>query len=135
MIQGVLNIDGETIKVIDYHYTISQGTDYNGMVRSNPVAGQIAVTLDVSKSQDTMLNEWALSKTAVKKGGLQVHDSTGMQVRKNIDFDRGYCVRYDDIMETEGTAQNIVRIVISCEQVSYGDAERHVNNWPQLKNS
>ncbi|WP_103866533.1 MULTISPECIES: type VI secretion system tube protein TssD [Aquimarina] len=133
MIQGTLDLDGESIKVVNYHYLITQGTDHNGMVHSSPVAGKITVSLEVTKAQDTMLNDWALSRTATKKGELHIMDSKGMQVRKKIGFDFGYCVRYEDSMETEGTSQNIVRIVISCGQVGFGDAAKHENNWPQVR--
>jgi hypothetical protein len=132
MIEATLYLDDESIKVLGYEYRISQGTDHNGQVHSKPVAGKIALTLDVSRAQDTMLNEWAFSPTATKKGEILIRDSKGTQVSKKILFDHGYCIDYIDSMETIGTSQNVVRIIISSGKMSAANATEYKNNWAEV---
>ncbi|RYZ83528.1 MAG: hypothetical protein EOP06_19810 [Proteobacteria bacterium] len=122
-----LEIDGETMNVLEFQCTINQDTDKSGKPSADPVGGKIRVVVESTKS--TMLFDWMVSNTQTKNGKLTFYRRDAISKMRDLQFKDAYCVHYDEMFVAYNTMSMKIEIVVSAKEINMNGSQ-FVRNWP-----
>ncbi|MCG8688067.1 MAG: hypothetical protein MI892_24545 [Desulfobacterales bacterium] len=126
---GILEIENEKYRVINWNVNIKQQVDHTGRPNANPGGGLIRITVESSDSSDLM--EWAVSPDMTKNGRIVFQRRDNSSSLRTFDFREAYCVEYNESFSSEGTNPMLIIITLSSQSLKSGSAELS-KNWNKL---
>ncbi|WP_310557557.1 type VI secretion system tube protein TssD [Flavobacterium sp.] len=120
-------IDGEAMNVLEFHCTIGQETDKTGKPSADPHGGSVRLLLESTKS--TMLFDWMVSSSQTKNGKVTFYKRDALSKMRELEFNEGYCVRYDEYFTSDSNNPMKIEIVISAKEIIM-NGSKLTRNWP-----
>jgi hypothetical protein len=125
--KALFHIDDKEYKILSCSIHFFQETDDSGRRTSITKGGQI--TLTVETQDDDKLARWVINGFESKNGKLKFHKTDAeMSIMKQIDFEDGYLIGYDEIYDSAISPNMKTTITISAKKIMIGRAI-HENNW------
>lgn len=121
-----LEIDGQTLNVLECNYGFSQATDNLGKPSAMPKGGAISLTIESSK--DTDLVQWMVSPDQKKGGTITFKRHDFNAPLRTVEFSDAVCVQFHESFNSTDTSPMITHIVISAREMKIGSVS-HVKNW------
>jgi hypothetical protein len=116
-----LEIDGNTYRVLECDYEITQATKDNGQPSAVPKGGMINLTLVSLDDKDMLFHEWAIEKLEQKDGEIFFEVvNEGKPSHKALFFKDAYCVKLKEVFSDTDTKQMHMMITISAAEISFG---------------
>ncbi|MDV6167383.1 type VI secretion system tube protein TssD [Flavobacterium sp. DG1-102-2] len=122
-----LEIDGESMNVLEFQCTLGQDTDKSGKPAADPAGGKIRVVVESTKS--TMLFDWMVSNSQTKNGKLTFYRRDAISKMRELQFKEAYCIRYDEIFVAYNSMSMKIEIVISAKEINMNGSQ-FARNWP-----
>ena len=122
-----LEIDGETMNVLEFQCSIHQDIDKSGKPSANPNVGSIRILVESTKS--TMLFDWMASLSQVKNGKVTFYRRDAISKMREMEFSEAYCVQYDEIFQAQSKLPMQIEFVISAKEIIM-NGSKIVKNWP-----
>jgi hypothetical protein len=123
-----LNFSGKDYDVLTCSYALNRDVDSKGRPSSGVYGGTIDV--EIESTADTSIVE-AMVNNQYKPltGTLQIKKSDEDAKMKEVSFEDGYIVKYQEGLDITGESPMSLKFVISARKITLGNAE-HVNDWP-----
>lgn len=122
-----LEIDGEEMNVLEFQFSISQEIDKSGKPSADPNGGRFRAVLESTKS--TMLFDWMISGSQTKKGKITFFRRDAISKMRELEFNEGYCIGYDETFIAHGNTPMSVEIIVSAKEVIM-NGSKFTRNWP-----
>lgn len=122
-----LEIDGETMNVLEFQCVLTQDTDKSGKPSADPVGGKIRVLVESTRS--VMLFDWMVSNTQTKNGKLTFYRRDAVSKMRDLQFAEGYCVGYDERFVADNALPMQTEIIISAKKIDMNGSSYN-KNWP-----
>ncbi len=121
-----LKVGGKEYNVLNCSYELHQETDATGRPSSITRGGKIKVT--VESTADTSLSDWMFNNFERRDGSIVFFKRDTEATAKELKFQEGYMVKYNENFDSTGKNPMAEAFVISAKGVSIGNGE-HVNDW------
>ena len=123
-----LNFSGKDYDVLTCSYALNRDVDSKGRPSSGVYGGTIDV--EIESTADTSIVE-AMVNNQYKPiaGTLQIKKSDEDAKMKEVSFEDGYIVSYQEGLDNTGDSPMSLKFVISARKITLGNAQ-HVNDWP-----
>ena len=122
-----LEIDGETMNVLEFQCTIGQEIDKTGKPSADPSGGNLRMILESTKS--SMLFDWMISNSQTKNGKITFFKRDAMSKMREFQFNEGYCVKYDEFFSSVSNTPMQIEVMISSKEIIL-NGSKLVRNWP-----
>jgi hypothetical protein len=122
-----LEIDGEVMNVLEFQFSIGQEIDKSGKPSADPSGGRFRAVLESTKS--TMLFDWMISSNQTKNGKLTFFRRDAVSKMRELEFNDGYCIGYDETFIAQSNTAMSVEIVVSAKEVIM-NGSKFARNWP-----
>jgi Hemolysin coregulated protein Hcp (TssD) len=122
-----LEIDGETMNVLEFHCAIGQETDKGGKPSADPFGGTIRLIVESTKS--TLLFDWMISHSQTKNGKLTFYRRDATSKMREVQFNEGYCIQYEETFLAQSNSPMQVEFVISSKEIIMNGSKFN-RNWP-----
>ena len=122
-----LEIDGETMNVLEFQCTIGQEIDKTGKPSADPSGGNLRMILESTKS--TMLFDWMISNSQTKNGKITFFKRDAMSKMREFKFNEGYCVKYDEFFSSVSNTPMQIEVMISSKEIILNGSKLG-RNWP-----
>ena len=122
-----LEIDGEEMNVLEFQFTIGQEIDKSGKPSADPTGGRFRVVVESTKS--TMLFDWMTSNNQTKNGKITFFRRDAVSKMRELQFNDGYCIGYDEVFLSQSNNPMSVEIVVSAKEVIM-NGSKFTRNWP-----
>ena len=122
-----LEIDGETMNVLECHFKLSQDSDKTGKPSGDPHGGEIILILESTKS--TMLFDWMKSNSQTKNGKLTFYKRDALSKMRELEFNEAYCLGYSETFTAVSNSSMSVEIVVSAKEIIMNGSKLS-RNWP-----
>lgn len=138
MHRAELTLDKELYPVITCEYVISQKTDEYCRPTGIPRSGLIEVVVAVAN--DETLENWATDPGKQMDGSLKFYWADEDTIFKEIKFEGGYCISYDEyflplgnqaigVQPPTNVTSYCVKLAISTAKLTI-DGHTHDSGWP-----
>lgn len=114
----------QRFRLITSEYSFTQAIDETGKPAAKPKGGIVHMSFE-STDNETFV-AWMLSKTDQKDGRIEYPLKRGHKIV--IEFKDAYCVAYTERYEMESSANMIVQITISANELNIGSVG-YSNYW------
>jgi hypothetical protein len=123
-----LNFSGKDYDVLTCSYALNRDVDSKGRPSSGVYGGTIDI--EIESTADTSIVE-AMVNNQYKPiaGTLQIKKSDEDAKMKEVSFEDGYIVSYQEGLDITGESPMSLKFVISARKITLGNAQ-HVNDWP-----
>lgn len=122
-----IEIDGyqeREVQMVTYEF--DQATDTEGQMSGIPRGGRIKVRVKALNDGNPDLCAWMVERNLPKNGKITFLETKTGKVMKTIEFERGYCVDYEERWaDKEG---HFEQIEITCQKIKFGAVE-YENEW------
>lgn len=122
-----LEIDGESMNVLEFQCTIGQEIDKTGKPSADPSGGNLRMILESTKS--SMLFDWMISNSQTKNGKITFFKRDAMSKMREFQFNEGYCVKYDEFFSSVSNTPMQIEVMISSKEIIL-NGSKLVRNWP-----
>ncbi|MFD2909847.1 type VI secretion system tube protein TssD [Flavobacterium ardleyense] len=122
-----LEIDGEVMNVLEFQFSVSQDIDKSGKPSADPNGGRFRLVLESTKS--TMLFDWMISNNQTKNGKVTFYRRDAVSKMRELQFNEGYCIGYDEVFLAQSNTSMSVEIVVSAKEVIM-NGSKFTRNWP-----
>lgn len=122
-----LEIDGESMNVLEFQCTIGQEIDKTGKPSADPSGGNLRMILEATKS--SMLFDWMISNSQTKNGKITFFKRDAMSKMREFQFNEGYCVKYDEFFSSVSNTPMQIEVMISSKEIIL-NGSKLVRNWP-----
>lgn len=122
-----LEIDGESMNVLEFQCTIGQEIDKTGKPSADPSGGNLRMVLESTKS--TMLFDWMISNSLTKNGKITFFKRDAMSKMREFNFNEGYCVKYDEYFSSVSNTPMQIEVMISSKEIIL-NGSKLARNWP-----
>ena len=122
-----LEIDGESMNVLEFQCTIGQERDKTGKPSADPRGGNLRMILESTKS--SMLFDWMISNSQTKNGKITFFKRDAMSKMREFQFNEGYCVKYDEFFSSVSNTPMQIEVMISSKEIIL-NGSKLVRNWP-----
>lgn len=122
-----LEIDGESMNVLEFQCTIGQEIDKTGKPSADPSGGNLRMVLESTKS--SMLFDWMISNSQTKNGKITFFKRDAMSKMREFQFNEGYCVKYDEFFSSVSNTPMQIEVMISSKEIIL-NGSKLVRNWP-----
>ncbi len=122
-----LEIDGETMNVLEFHCSIRQETDKSGKPASNPQGGDVRLLVESTKS--TLLFDWMASHSQIKNGKITFFRRDAVSKMREFEFNEAYCISYDEIFMSDNKTPMQIQFSISAKEIIM-NGSKITRNWP-----
>lgn len=118
----------DNIDVIRCNYALHRDVDSKGRPASGVYGGTI--NLSVESTDDTSIIESMVNQYKPVDGTVTFKKGDEDSKMKELSWEKGYVIRYQEGIDITGTQSMMVDFTISAEKIKIGNAE-HVNEWPK----
>jgi hypothetical protein len=122
-----LEIDGETLNVLEFQYVVMQDTDKSGKPSADPQGGDLRIVVESTKS--TMLFDWMISSTQTKNGKLTFFRRDAISKMRELQFSEAYCIKYEEKFVAYNTMSMNIEILVSAKDITM-NGSKLARNWP-----
>lgn len=122
-----LEIDGESMNVLEFQCTIGQEIDKTGKPSADPSGGNLRMILESTKS--SVLFDWMISNSQTKNGKITFFKRDAMSKMREFQFNEGYCVKYDEFFSSVSNTPMQIEVMISSKEIIL-NGSKLVRNWP-----
>ena len=123
-----LKIGSKDFDVITCDYAMRRDVDPKGRPASGIYGG--TVHLAVESSDDTSIIESMVNQYKPVDGTVTFKKSDEDAKMKELSWEKGYIVSYEESLDTVGTYPMMIKFTVSAQKLKIGNAE-HVNDWPK----
>lgn len=102
-----------------FTYEFDQATDIEGQMSGLPRGGKLVVYCKALNDGSPQLFDWMVQRNLAKSGTITFNKTTTGEKMKDIKFEGGYCVDFQEVWE-EGKG-HMEKIVISCQKIQFGN--------------
>ena len=124
-----LEIDGEEMNVLEFQFSIGQEIDKSGKPSADPNGGRFRVIVELTRS--TMLFDWMISNNQTKNGKLTFFRRDAISKMRELVFNDGYCIGYDEKFFATTNVPMNVEIVVSAKEIIM-NGSKFSRNWPSI---
>ena len=110
-----LEIDGETMNVLDFHCKVEQNVDKSRKPSADPSIGDIVIVVESTKS--TLLFDWMISNTQTKNGKLTFFRRDAISKMRELEFNDAYCISYNESFNANTNLSMQIEFSISCKEI------------------
>lgn len=121
-----LKVAGKDYNVLDCSYQMHQEVDATGRPSSITRGGRINVT--VESTQETDLFEWMCNNFERKDGSITFLKRDSDATMKELKFNEGYLIKFDEIYNSASENPMVVNFTISAKEIAMGNGS-HTNEW------
>lgn len=121
-----LKVGGHEYNVLNCSYELHQETDATGRPSSITRGGKIKLT--VESTADTSLSDWMFNNFERRDGSIVFLKRDTEATAKELKFQEGYMVKYNENFDSTGKNPMSESFVISAKGIAIGNGE-HVNDW------
>ena len=119
----------EFTDVFSCHYVLHRDVDGKGRPASVVYGGTIDMV--VESTDDTSILEAMVNNTHKPLDGSITFQKDDEDAKmKELSFEKGYIIRYEESFSTTGSKAMVISFTISAQTIKIGGAE-HKNDWPQ----
>jgi hypothetical protein len=122
-----LELDGETLNVLEFHCSIGQETDKSGKPSADPTGGTIRLVVESTKS--TTIFDWMISHSQTKNGKLTFYRRDAISKMRELEFNEGYCIKYDEFFLADSNEPMRIEFYISAKEIIMNGSKLS-RNWP-----
>ncbi len=122
-----LEIDGETLNVLEFQYVVMQDTDKSGKPSADPQGGDLRIVIESTKS--TMLFDWMVSSSQTKNGKLTFFRRDAISKMRELQFTEAYCIRYEEKFVAYNAMSMNIEILVSAKDITM-NGSKLARNWP-----
>lgn len=122
-----LEIDGETMNVLDFQCRVEQSVDKSGKPSADPSIGNIFIVVESTKS--TLLFDWMISNTQTKNGKLTFFRRDAVSKMRELEFNEAYCISYQESFNASTNLSMQIEFTISCKEIIMNGSKLS-RNWP-----
>ena len=122
-----LEIDGETMNVLDFHCKVEQNVDKSGKPSADPSIGDIVIVVESTKS--TLLFDWMISNIQTKNGKLTFFRRDAISKMRELEFNDAYCISYNESFNANTNLSMQIEFSISCKEIIMNGSKLS-RNWP-----
>ena len=122
-----LEIDGETMNVLEFNCSIRQETDKNGKPAADPNAGNVRLLVESTKS--TLLFDWMISHSQTKNGKITFFRRDAVSNMREFEFNEAYCVGYDEMFMSDNNSPMQIQFTFSAKEIIM-NGSKLTRNWP-----
>lgn len=122
-----LEIDGETMNVLEFNCSIRQEMDKSGKPSADPSGGNIRLLVESTKS--TLLFDWMVSHSQIKNGKITFFRRDAISKMREFEFNEAYCVSYDEIFISDNSTPMQIQFSISAKEISM-NGSKFTRSWP-----
>jgi hypothetical protein len=120
-------IGSKAFDVISCSYGLTRDVDAKGRPSSGLYGGTI--NLLVESTDDTSLIESMVNQYKPVDGTITFKKSDEDAKMKELSFEKGYIVNYQESFSNDGSSPMIINFTVSAQKIKVGNAE-HKNDWP-----
>jgi hypothetical protein len=124
-----LSFEGKTYDVIKCDYSIKREVDSKGRPSSNLYGGKINIT--VESTTDISLIDKMSTQFKPNTGTITFKKSDEDSKMKELKWENGYIVGYDEGIQIVGEFPMTTWFSISAQKITIGDANFE-QNWPEM---
>ncbi|RFM25591.1 type VI secretion system tube protein TssD [Deminuibacter soli] len=125
---SVLSVGASKFSVIQCSYSLSRDVDHKGRPSSGVYGG--AIHVEIESTEDTSTIETMVNSQFKPFSGSIVFKKSEEDAKmKELSFEDGYIIQYNEGINTVGPYPMTLSFVISARKLKIGNAE-HVNDWP-----
>ncbi len=121
-----LKVAGKEYNVLDCSYHMHQEVDATGRPSSITRGGHVNVS--VESTQETDLFEWMCNNFERKDGSIVFLKRDSDATMKELKFNEGYLIKFDEQYDSANVNPMVVRFTISAKEIAMGNGS-HVNDW------
>ncbi|MBS7566732.1 type VI secretion system needle protein Hcp [Mucilaginibacter sp. Bleaf8] len=124
-----INIGSREFDVLQCSYALSRDVDAKGRPSSGVYGGTIQV--EVESTEDTSVIESMVNNQYKPLSGVITFKKSEEDAKmKELSFEDGYIIQYNEGLSIVGNAPMSLSFVISARKLKVGNAE-HENDWPK----
>jgi Hemolysin coregulated protein Hcp (TssD) len=122
-----LELDGETLNVLEFQCSIGQETDKSGKPTADPSGGTIRLIVESTKT--TTIFDWMISHSQTKNGKLTFYRRDAISKMRELEFNEGYCIRYNESFMSNSNSPMQIEFLISAKEIIMNGSKLTMN-WP-----
>jgi Hemolysin coregulated protein Hcp (TssD) len=122
-----LEIDGETMNVLEFQCNITQETDKSGKPSSDVNGGVVRIIVESSKT--TTLWDWGVSHALTKNGKLTFFRRDATSKMRELEFNEAYCISYEEKFLSDSNSPMQIEFSISAKEIIM-NGSKYTRNWP-----
>lgn len=127
--KATLSLGSKEFDVLQCSYSLNRDVDAKGRPSSGVYGGSIQI--EVESTDDTSVIESMVNNQyKALDGKITFKKSEEDAKMKELSFEKGYIVQYNEGISVTGNHPMSLSFVISAKTLRIGNAE-HVNDWPE----
>lgn len=126
--RSILKFASKEFDVLDCSYRFSRDVDSKGRPSSSIYGGK--VYLHVESTEDSIILEQMLNQFKPHSGKITFKKGDEDAKMKELTWENGYIIEYDECLNSIGIHPMTIRFVISAQKLSIGNAQFE-ENWPK----
>jgi hypothetical protein len=123
-----LNFEDAEYDVLQCRYTFKRDVDLKGRPSSNVYGGNIH--LEVESTGDTSIIANMVNQFKPNRGSITFHKGDEEAKMKELSWENGYVIEYDESLDVVGREPMKIVFVISAEKIKIDGAEVN-QRWPK----
>jgi hypothetical protein len=124
--KATFKVDGKSFDVVSCSYSFTQNIDERGRPASDVRKGHIKVTV-VASDDDKVLG-WMIDPYKKTNGSITLEKIDQASTLKEIKFEDGYCVSYEEDFDAVNAQAMTDTFEISARKITVGSAT-HEDKW------
>lgn len=126
--RSILKFANKEFDVLDCSYRFSRDVDSKGRPSSSIYGGR--VYLHVESTEDSVILEQMINQFKPHSGKVTFKKGDEDSKMKELIWENGYIIEYDESLNSIGINPMTIRFVISAQKLSVGNAQFE-ENWPK----
>lgn len=126
--RATLKLGGKEFDVLDCNYRFNRDVDSKGRPSSNIYGGKVYI--HVESTADTVILSNMINQFKPIGGSITFKKGDEEAKPKELVWENGYIVEFDESIDIIGSVPMTIRIVISAQTVKIGDVNFE-QNWPK----
>ncbi len=122
-----LEIDGESMNVLEFQCNIGQDMDKIGKPSGDSHGGEVRIIVESTKT--TTLWNWAVSSNQIKNGKLTFFRRDATSKMRELEFNEAYCVAYEEKFLSDSNIPMQIEISITAKELIM-NGSKLTRNWP-----
>ncbi len=123
-----LSFEGKEYDVLQCNYSFHRDVDLKGRPSSNVYGGSIF--LEVESTEDTTILAQMVNQFKPNSGTLTFNKGDEEAKMKELTWENGYVIKYDESLDVVGRDPMKIRFEISAEKIKMENAEVE-HKWPK----
>lgn len=124
---ATLEMDGETLNVLEFQCSIGQETDKSGKPSADPNGGVLKLVVESTKS--TTIFDWMISHSQTKNGKITFYRRDAISKMRELEFNEGYCINYNESFSADSNEPMHIQFLISAKEIIM-NGSKLTRNWP-----